>query len=466
MDSFYKLLVKDSLDREDVQAMEEEKLRNSHEVQQMFRDSNGIYHSFVAKSVIQICLGIAVEFLLAWVLFYGLADENIECEVFNQFYVCVVPLATFYTKIVLVANVAFAGYLLCNSYTLVWILVPRLSPFHRFMKITKRYVNVCINYEIEAANEGNKQYTKRFTKCLDSVDSADPFFDVFFDQTSRDLSLLITLLACSNGVSEGIRFVSLFDKEYQTLWKPLDMRIWHDFHEDDVVNVEWEDAPIANFIHNYKGAFGRMRVEYTVEISPPDADEPLKNYVYGLNCKRKKKCPKGDEIYKYAYSFRGVHIPPEEPPGPSSSRPVSAQLPDSYNYKIRPKLVRQPHSIATLSGDYFDEPTSVKREREKKKSNYKIIISTEVNGRTIAQKTLKVPLSPLNKFSPVNPENFERTPTKFDQLEGLLENGECPCCDNEHPDDCPCCGNPAPADNNNEKPLRNGPYVAIQDNQV
>ena len=37
MDTFYKLLVKDSLDREDVEAMEKENIKKSHEIQQMFR---------------------------------------------------------------------------------------------------------------------------------------------------------------------------------------------------------------------------------------------------------------------------------------------------------------------------------------------------------------------------------------------------------------------------------------------
>jgi hypothetical protein len=67
MDAFYKMLVKDSLDREDVEDMEKEKLKSSYEILQMFRDSNGIYHSFISESVIQLVLGCLINFLFTYV---------------------------------------------------------------------------------------------------------------------------------------------------------------------------------------------------------------------------------------------------------------------------------------------------------------------------------------------------------------------------------------------------------------
>ena len=67
MDQFYKLMVKDSLDREDVEDMEKEKMRSSYEIVQLFRDSNGIYYSFISESVIQLILGVIVDLLLIWV---------------------------------------------------------------------------------------------------------------------------------------------------------------------------------------------------------------------------------------------------------------------------------------------------------------------------------------------------------------------------------------------------------------
>ena len=39
------------------------------------------------------------------------------------------------------------------------------------------------------------------------------------------MSTLIQLLALRNGVSEGLRILTMFDKEYQKLWKPLEVRV-------------------------------------------------------------------------------------------------------------------------------------------------------------------------------------------------------------------------------------------------
>ena len=125
IDAFYKLLVKDSLDREDVEAMEKEKAKNSHEVWQMFRDSNGIYYSFIAKALIQLVFGGTIALLLLWIRFFGLSGEDIKCRVFTQHYVCVVPLASFYASIVIVANMSTIGFLCCSLFTLLWMLFPR-----------------------------------------------------------------------------------------------------------------------------------------------------------------------------------------------------------------------------------------------------------------------------------------------------------------------------------------------------
>ena len=49
LESFYKLLVKESLDREDVEAMEKENIKDCHEILQMFRDSKGVLKYFVTS---------------------------------------------------------------------------------------------------------------------------------------------------------------------------------------------------------------------------------------------------------------------------------------------------------------------------------------------------------------------------------------------------------------------------------
>ena len=61
------------------------------------------------------------------------------------------------------------------------------------------------------------------------IKSLFPVQQIYAYQTgSRDLGLLITLLACRHGIAEGLRFISIFDKDYQNLWKPVDMRVKQD----------------------------------------------------------------------------------------------------------------------------------------------------------------------------------------------------------------------------------------------
>ena len=49
---------------------------------------------------------------------------------------------------------------------------------------------------------------------------------------------------------------------------------------EHVVNVEWNDAPLAAFVHKYHGR--KLVVEYTVEIFPSATEGSLKNQ--GLCC--------------------------------------------------------------------------------------------------------------------------------------------------------------------------------------
>ena len=44
---------------------------------------------------------------------------------------------------------------------------------------------------------------------------------------------------------------------------------------EHVVNVEWNDAPLAAFVHKYHGR--KLVVEYTVEIFPSATEGSLKN---------------------------------------------------------------------------------------------------------------------------------------------------------------------------------------------
>ncbi len=304
---------------------------------------------------------------------------------------CVVPLANFYYDILVASNVAILGFLACNAYTLAWVAFPRLSPFHRMMQQCLRHVDRAISLEKAGRTP------PLFTHCLPMVETAEPFFDVYLDEHSRDLGLLITLLAACNGVAEGLRLVAIFDKDYQKLWRPQDMRVRHDEVQEGVVHVEWGDAPVAPFIHNFRGRTGHMRVEYTLEAVPPTAEAPLKNHVYrrttaggtggGAGCADVHLDASMKEIpdsYKYRDAFYGVEM--DRPTRPASA--ISA----------RPKLIHQPFSVRTLAGaEYFGSAGGgdEKGGGKDKKETPKIIVSTEVNGRTIAQRTEKVPPPPV-----------------------------------------------------------------------
>ena len=85
------------------------------------------------------------------------------------------------------------------------------------------------------------------------------------------------MLATRNGVAEGLRILSMFDNDYQKLWKPATVGIFHgtiaNKYEDKIiescnlnniskpekdsqeemnaVTIVWTDAPIAPFIDGY-----------------------------------------------------------------------------------------------------------------------------------------------------------------------------------------------------------------------
>ena len=79
MNSFYKLLVKESLDREDVDAMEKENIKDCHEIVQMFRQSNGIFHSFLCRTSVQLVIGSCIGLVLIRVVSQsGAVTQSVE----------------------------------------------------------------------------------------------------------------------------------------------------------------------------------------------------------------------------------------------------------------------------------------------------------------------------------------------------------------------------------------------------
>lgn len=435
------------MEREDVEALEKDKARNRHEILQMFRESNGIYLSYISKSVIQIVAGSLIATGLLWLQFKGLSGEEIDCLVFDKMYTCVVPLAGFYARIVASSNVCILIFIICNVYFLFWMKIPRLGKFYDFMVKSYDHVDTTIK------TEHNKEAPQMFTKIVPVENSAEPFFDVFFDKKSPDLGLLINLIATVNGFAEGLRFVSLFDHDYQKLWKPIDTDIYHD-EKRQVVIVEWNDAPMAQFCSHYSARACKMLIEYTLEINPNNSEAPIKNHKYRRNYnilpsspfspnsntslddevfQAEKKRLEGaddaveDECDGELKAAAGgdddddapiVMTPLLKRRNAKKLKPVATSefkyKEEFHGVKIewpkkveKPKLVHQPFSVRTnISGSEYFKPEDLKNAKEegdkkvesaaaaKSPVEYKVTISSEVNGRTIAQKTLKVPPPP------------------------------------------------------------------------
>ena len=77
-----------------------------------------------------------------------------------------------------------------------------------------------------------------------------------------------------------------------------------------VVHVEWNDAPIAAYINQYRGRVCRMLVEYTLEIVP-NSEAPIKSKMYADDTSFILKClgPKNsDREWKYKETFYGVEL--------------------------------------------------------------------------------------------------------------------------------------------------------------
>ena len=166
------------------------------------------------------------------------------------------------------------------------------------------------------------------------------------------------------------------------------------------ITVQWTDAPIASFIHNFKCA-KPMAIEYTVEMVPNlMAEAPLKSHLFHKLSHKLKM--------KKAWQLSGGDLLQEK-------KNLLLTQEDTYQgdfdytetfycpYLGATADVKPAASGKSGGGDKKEE---AKQEVDggggggggdkkcKLPPEIKIIISTEINGRTIAQKTEKVPLLP------------------------------------------------------------------------
>ena len=77
---FYELLIEDSFQREDVENMSRENMKQLHEIMQSFRFSNVCFWSYLSRTILEIFLSIGL-FLIYWCWGMPNLQRDIDCDV-------------------------------------------------------------------------------------------------------------------------------------------------------------------------------------------------------------------------------------------------------------------------------------------------------------------------------------------------------------------------------------------------
>ena len=330
---FYELLVEDSLRREDVDTMSRENMRNLHELMQSFRFSNVCFWSYLSRTCLEIVLSISLFFIyFCW----GMPNlkREIECDVHGLLHSCVLPnhqvnktvgpcvdkmydalkccllkyrfrflsysqkllqrfptlSFQFYFYILAVSSALLCVYILCNLYNLIWIVCPQLGTMFRIIKryqehMTDSAYDILRKKSVLVAGGASRERGGGGQQHQPHAIYTENFLAVYFDRRHKDLKLLLNLLAETSGLPESFRILTLFDKKFQSLWKPQNLR----FEEYTTVLpsqkikshsiiVRWNDAPIGHFLANYDSS---LSFEYTIDINPaPQNELGLKSVLY------------------------------------------------------------------------------------------------------------------------------------------------------------------------------------------
>lgn len=347
---FYELLVEDSLQREDVENMSRENMKNLHEIMQSFRFSNVCFWSYLSRTILEIILSIGL-FLIYWCWGMPNLKTDIDCDVHGIRHTCVLPNHQFYFYILAVSSALLCIYILCNLYNLVWIIWPQMG---KMFRIIRKYRDT-VDQPSYSCNEKH-------------VISTDNFLTVYFDRRYKDLKLLLNLLAETSGLPESFRILTLFDKKFQSLWKPQNLRfeeyetvIPNQKAKSHAIIVRWNDAPIGHFLAHYDN---QLSFEYTIDISPGPATElGLKSVMYKKDesVANGSACPGGKEDKEESFNLleRGT---------PNFTRKESGVEMEHFRYEVS-----------------FENITQQEEE-------YTVTISTELNGRTVTQTVEKFPM--------------------------------------------------------------------------
>ncbi|XP_059090317.1 uncharacterized protein LOC131886098 [Tigriopus californicus] len=341
MNQFYHLLVKESLASEDVANLSKDNIKDCHEIVQAFKTSNACYTSYLYRTLLEI---IGSMGLIGMFSYYnginGLGVRFFDCTVYGHLFECLVPNSQFFMYVYVLAFCFIGIYLLCSLYNFVWIISSRVGVLSKFL-------------------DGCHRQTDSYTEHLKDIQKPIIRLKLYFKPKAEDFSLLMNLLAESQGLPDALRVLSLFEHQFSMLWEPENIRLMQkrNSHEHMVVEEEkvedkdkverdkmpqtlvvaWDDANIAEYFHNcFKKKY---TLEYSVEISP-ETEAPIKSIVY----------------YKESTWMRC-------------------------------------EELELLSHDYLQEKTPINVPRKYSLSfdgleagqTYKLTFSTEVDGRTVAQ---------------------------------------------------------------------------------
>merc|ERR1719323_2634797 len=231
-----------------------------------------------------------------------------------------------------------------------WIVWPQMGLMYRVIRKYRDEMNIC-------TFEPRKPFINH-----------ENFLNVYFDRRHKDLKLLLNLLAETSGLPESFRILTLFDKKFQTLWKPQNLRF--EEYETVIPNnkikshsiiVRWNDAPIGHFLANYDSS---LSFEYTIDINPgPSTELGLKSVLFKNDL---------DDICN------------------GNTIRVTAKESDAESFSL---LEKGTPNIARRSSLEKKQKYEVSFENiTQQEDEYTVTISTELNGRTVTQTVERFPM--------------------------------------------------------------------------
>jgi len=192
--------------------------------------------------------------LLIWLILNGLPtikdEEFIYCHIDPYYYHCAGHPQQFYLVVCLVTIVMVFLYLSCCIFNILWMFIPQFGSLSGAMQKIKQ------------------EYCKtRSTTDLSDRELLGDLYDLYYN--SRDMKLLLDLLAATSGIAPCLKLLCMFDRNLRKMTEVNNLSInsYHNSERDRTeAVVKFDDAPAL------KDIFGKIRdvqCIYSVVINPP-----------------------------------------------------------------------------------------------------------------------------------------------------------------------------------------------------